>query len=128
MAVGPRWRSTAGSPTIDHNPFTLGVCAGDPDEGSAVLWTRLTQPDGSALDGGDVSVTWELADDEAFTSIVNSGEVVARADEAHSVHVVVDVDGPVSFRFRSGDAVSPIGRACFALHFTPRAGASPARP
>ena len=33
----------------DGNPFTLGVCAGDPDERSAVLWTRLTEPDGSAL-------------------------------------------------------------------------------
>jgi alkaline phosphatase D len=110
VAVTPRWRSTAGSAAIGHNPFTLGVCAGDPDERSAVLWTRLTQPDGSALDGGDISVTWELADDESFTSIVHQGEVVARADEAHSVHVIVDVDGPSFFRFRSGESVSPIGR------------------
>jgi alkaline phosphatase D len=92
------------------NPFALGVCAGDPDERSVVLWTRLTQPDGSALGGGDVAVTWELAEDEAFTSVVTFGETVASADEAHSVHAVVEVAGPSFYRFRSGDWTSPTGR------------------
>ena len=92
------------------NPFTLGVCAGDPDEHSAVLWTRLAQADGSPLGGDDVTVIWELADEESFTSISGSGEVVARADEAHSVHAVVDVAAPSFFRFRSGESTSPIGR------------------
>ena len=109
VAIAPRRRGAAGSPA-GANPFTLGVCAGDPDERSAVLWTRLTQPDGSALGGGDVTVTWELADDESFASITGSGEVTARADEAHSVHAVVDVAGPSFFRFRSGEWTSPIGR------------------
>jgi alkaline phosphatase D len=92
------------------NPFVLGVCAGDPDEHSAVLWTRLAQADGSLLGGDDVTVIWELADEESFTSISGSGEVVARADEAHSVHAVVDVAAPSFFRFRSGESTSPIGR------------------
>ena len=35
---------------------------------------------------------------------------VARADEAHSVHVVVDVPAPSFFRFRTGDWTSPTGR------------------
>ena len=63
VAITPRWRGAAGSPA-GANPFAVGVCAGDPDERSAVLWTRLTQPDGSALGGADLTVTWELADDE----------------------------------------------------------------
>jgi alkaline phosphatase D len=96
--------------SVDSNPFTLGVCSGEPDERSAVLWTRLTQPDGSPLGGDDVAVTWELADDEAFASIVDSGEVTARADEAHSVHAVVDLAGPAFFRFRSGQWTSGAGR------------------
>ena len=109
VAIVPRFGGRIGA-ALPANPFTLGACAGDPDERSAVLWTRLTQPDGSELGGGDVSVTWELADDESFTSVVASGEVVARAEEAHSVHAVVDVAGPALFRFRSGEWTSPIGR------------------
>ena len=109
-AIAPRFRRRVSLSTLDGNPFTLGVCAGDPDERSAVLWTRLAQPDGSALDDGDVAVTWEIADNESFASSVTWGEVVARADEAHSVHAVVDVTGPSFFRFRTGDWTSPIGR------------------
>jgi alkaline phosphatase D len=92
------------------NPFTLGVTSGDPDERSAVLWTRLTRPDGSFLGGDDVTVAWELAADEGFTSVAATGEVTARADEAHSVHAVVDVAGPSFFRFRTGQWTSAIGR------------------
>ena len=92
------------------NPFTLGVCAGDPDEQSAVLWTRLTEPDGSGYGGADVVVTWELAEDESFSSVVGTGDVIAITDEAHSVHAVVDVPGPSFFRFHTGEWTSPIGR------------------
>ena len=109
-AIAPRARHRVSLPTSGSNPFALGVCAGDPDERSAVLWTRLTNPDGSTLDADDVAVTWEIADDETFASSVTTGEVVARADEAHSLHVVVDVTGPSFFRFRAGDWTSPIGR------------------
>jgi alkaline phosphatase D len=109
-AIAPQLRHKVSSPASDGNPFTLGVCAGDPDERSAVLWTRLTQPDGAALDAGDVAVTWELADDDSFESGLSWGEVVTRADEGHSVHVVVDVTGPSFFRFHAGDSTSPIGR------------------
>jgi alkaline phosphatase D len=109
-AVVPRFRRRISSPALDGNPFTLGVCAGDPDERSAVLWSRLTEPDGSTLDIGDVAVTWEIAANESFASSVTWGEVVARADEAHSVHVVVDVTGPSFFRFRAGDWTSRTGR------------------
>lgn len=109
VAVVPRFdgRFSAAPST---NPFNLGVCAGDPDERSAVLWTRLTRPDGSAISSDDIAVSWELADDESFASVVVWGEAVARADEAHSVHAVVDVTGPSFFRFRSGDWTSPVGR------------------
>jgi alkaline phosphatase D len=108
VAIAPRLRR--GTSAGAGNPFTLGVCAGDPDDRSAVLWTRLTHPDGSALGGDDVAVTWELAGDESFTSVVASGEVTARAAEAHSVHALVDVAAPSFYRFHSGDWTSPTGR------------------
>jgi alkaline phosphatase D len=109
VAIAPRARS-AGSAAPADNPFALGVASGDPDARSAVLWTRLTRPDGSALGGADVAVTWELAADEAFTSVAATGEVTARAGEAHSVHAVVDLAAPSFFRFRTGRWTSATGR------------------
>ena len=53
---------------LPDDPFTLGVCAGDPDASSAVLWTRLTAVDGASLPAGDVVVTWELANDPDFSA------------------------------------------------------------
>jgi alkaline phosphatase D len=75
-----------------------------------VLWTRLTRPDGSPLGGDDIAVTWELAADEAFTSVEATGEITTHADEAHSVHAVVDVAGPLFYRFRTGPWTSATGR------------------
>jgi alkaline phosphatase D len=109
VAITPRVRAVRQAAPTD-NPFTLGVTSGDPDERSAVLWTRLTRPDGSPLGGDDIAVTWELAADEAFTSVEATGEVTTRADEAHSVHAVVDVARPLFYRFRTGQWTSATGR------------------
>jgi alkaline phosphatase D len=95
------------------SPFALGVTAGDPDETSAVLWTRLagplSGPDSSAVLADEVTVAWELADDAGFATVVDSGEMVALAAEGHSVHAVVELDGPRFYRFRAGDWTSPVG-------------------
>jgi alkaline phosphatase D len=56
---------------------------------------------------------WEIADDEAFMRNARSGKVVAGADLGHSVRVVVDglqANRPYFYRFRAGEAVSPVGR------------------
>ena len=47
-----------------------------------VLWTRLM---GAGLPP-TVPVRWEVADDESFTRLVASGEEIAEAEGAHSVH------------------------------------------
>lgn len=116
-SVGGRWtpvvaRSSpaAGAGPFDGNPFALGVTSGDPDHTSAVLWTRLTRVGGGVLDEPDVTVVWELADDEEFRGVLTWGEIVALADEGHSVHVVADLAGPAYFRFRAEDWTSPVGR------------------
>ena len=99
-----------------RDPFPLGVASGYPRPDGMVLWTRLA-PDPFAPDGGagedDLELRWEVAEDERFTRRVRSGRVVARADEAHSVHL--EVTGLRSgrdhfYRFRAGDALSPVGR------------------
>ena len=57
-----------------------------------VLWTRLA-PEPLAPDGGmppaAVPVSWEVARDEQFRTVVRSGTAYADPDWAHSVHVEV---------------------------------------
>jgi alkaline phosphatase D len=103
-------------PAFDRDPFTLGVTSGDPDATGTVLWTRLA-PDPLTPDGGMpgelIEVRWEVATDEAMQTIVQRGTTVATPQLAHSVHVEVDGLKPDRwywFRFRVGDAESPIGR------------------
>ena len=56
-----------------------------------VLWTRLApEPLGGGGAGPDaIVVRWELADDEGFGRIVQSGSVDAVPAWGHSVHVAV---------------------------------------
>ncbi|MFY8199794.1 MAG: alkaline phosphatase D family protein [Pirellula staleyi] len=98
------------------NPFTLGVASGDPDANSLVLWTKLA-PDPTTAQGGMnpemVPVSWEIAEDESMKNVVSSGIAVATPQLGHSVHVEVQGLKPARwywYRFRAGDAVSPIGR------------------
>lgn len=104
------------SPSFASEPFTLGVASGDPDHQSVVLWTRLApqplQP-GGGMPAKSIVVNWEVGTDESMTSIVASGVSVASPQLGHSVHVEVDGLRPDRwywYRFRAGDAYSPLGR------------------
>jgi len=108
--------SAASRPQPDRDPFTLGVASGMPRADSVVLWTRLA-PLPHEIAGGlpDVrlSVHWELAEDERFSRGLRTGVVTTHPEHAQSVHV--EVDGLRSgaaffYRFRVGDAISPVGR------------------
>jgi alkaline phosphatase D len=112
LARTPRWAA---------DPFSLGVASGAPRPDGFVLWTRLAPEPLSAnpatpggMTGADVPVTYEIASDEAMRDIVRRGIADAEAAYAWSVHA--DVSGlqpgrPYWYRFLSGDAVSPVGRA-----------------
>jgi len=100
---------------ITGNPFTLGVASGSPTFDSVVLWTRLHILGflGASLRRDPVTVRWEVAHDDQFTRIVQSGQVIALPELAHSVHVEVlglEADRWYFYRFMVGDAVSPVGR------------------
>lgn len=106
------------------DPFTLGVASGEPAVDGVVLWTRLA-PNPLADDGRGgmptrpVDVECEIADDEAFTRVVQRGIVTATPDSAHSVHVELGGLRPGAeyfYRFRADGAVSPAGRTCTAPH------------
>ncbi len=97
-------------------PFTLGVASGYPTAFGAVIWTRLA-PVPLAPDGGmpplTVPVSWEVATDERFRSVVRSGTEYATPDWGHSVHVEVgglEADRPYWYRFTAMGQQSPVGR------------------
>ena len=105
-------RSAWAQARLGADPFTLGVASGSPTHDSVVLWTRLIGlPSGGA--GAEVSVRWEVADDDQFSRTVQSGQTPAVAALAHSVHAEVTGLAPdrwYFYRFRVGEAVSPVGR------------------
>jgi alkaline phosphatase D len=131
LAVGAAAVSLPGSPTramdgapfhqrlvrpqFAGTPFTLGVASGDPLPDGIVLWTRLASDplNGGGMTDVSVAVRWELAADEGFTKIIQSGSETATAALAHSVHADVAGLQPSTvyyYRFKAGDEISPTGR------------------
>ncbi|HET8745768.1 MAG TPA: alkaline phosphatase D family protein [Ramlibacter sp.] len=111
-AAGTLWlpRSAWSQPRLPEQPFALGVASGSPTATSVVLWTRLA---GTELPRGPVTLRWEVAEDEGFARIVQSGQAQALPELAHSVHVEVQGLAPdrwYSYRFMTGPWVSPVGR------------------
>jgi alkaline phosphatase D len=100
-----------------RDPFSLGVASGYPRADGFVLWTRLAPTPllpGGGVPPEPVAVHWEIAHDERFTRLAQSGNCTADPRWAHSVHV--EVRGlasarPYWYRFRCGDARSAVGRA-----------------
>ncbi|MGJ7578700.1 alkaline phosphatase D family protein [Variovorax sp. RHLX14] len=79
--------------------FAFGVASGDPLTDRVILWTHAKIPDSTA----DVTLTWQVATDAAFASVVGSGTVTA--SETASFTAKVDVTGLVAgasyfYRFR----------------------------
>src|SRR3954451_11278757 len=101
--------------TLARDPFANGIASGDPLPDGVVLWTRLVMdplvPDGrGGMPSRTVEVDWQLAADEAFRTVVRSGTVTARPEQAHSVHVEVDGLQPgreYFYRFRAEGSLSP---------------------
>src|SRR5688572_13983340 len=118
------WRVT-NRPRFADYPFELGVASGDPTSTGGVLWTRLApkplEPDGG-MAGPRVVVSWEVASDDGFRTIVKQGRATAAAELSYTIHIDVDGLEPdrwYFYRFTAGDAQSPVGR----LRTTPPAGA-----
>jgi len=104
------------SVAFKDDPFTLGVASGDPSPSGVVLWTRLAprplEPGGGLLPK-DIEVVWEVANDESMRQVVAHGSTIATPQLGHSVHVEVEnllPDRWYWYRFRAGDAESPVGR------------------
>lgn len=105
------------NPVFRDYPFQLGVASGDPAPDGFVIWTRLA-PDPLNIDYGmpaaAVEVSWEVAADDRFRQIVQSGSALARPELGHSVHVEVaglEPNRPYWYRFVAGRERSLWGRA-----------------
>ena len=113
----PRLLRGSEQPLADY-PFALGISSGFPTHRSVVLHTRLAidplDVEGlGAMPAQDVPLRWELARDERFRRNVRRGEILARADAAHSARVVVDGLEPARdyyYRFIAGMQASVTGR------------------
>lgn len=102
-------------PQFSSDPFVAGVASGDPTEEGVVLWTRLIPDPGREQDWQreSIAVDWQIASDEGFGRIVRSGRELADPEFGHSVHVDVTGLQPNRwywYRFKSGAAISPVGR------------------
>ena len=102
-------------PVFAQDPFQLGVASGDPTSDGVVLWTRLAiDPlNGGGMKPESYEVKWEVAADEGFQQIVQSGTELATPQLGHSVHVELSRLKPDAwywYRFHAGDAVSRIGK------------------
>lgn len=101
---------------FNTDPFTLGVASGYPTANSVVLWTRLAisplEPDGG-MGHESIEVLWEIAYDEKFMRIAQSGTALAVLEWSHSVHAEpknLQAGYDYFYRFTAGGLRSPIGR------------------
>ncbi|PJE98512.1 alkaline phosphatase [Streptomyces carminius] len=100
----------------DGPVFAHGVASGDPLPDGVLLWTRVT-PSADAVPGSGrgeaVEVSWEIAEDRGFSSVVASGRVTATAASDHTVRADVRGLRPATayhYRFTAAGVRSPAGR------------------
>ena len=115
LIAGAACQSYPGSkPTFYTDPFTLGVASGDPLADGVVIWTRLApDPFDDQAIKDDIKVGWEVSENERFDRIVRSGQTLATAQLAHSVHIEVTglrPDRHYFYRFIVEGIFSPTGR------------------
>nr|WP_258396413.1 alkaline phosphatase D family protein [Streptomyces sp. Amel2xB2] len=108
--------AASGAYAAEGPAFLHGVASGDPLPDGVLLWTRVT-PSPEAVPGsgkgGSTTVTWEVAEDEDFGTVVAHGTAKAEAASDHTVKADVRglaADTAYWFRFSAGDVRSPAGR------------------
>jgi alkaline phosphatase D len=90
-------------------PFYHGVASGDPLPDRVILWTRVTPEDSMK----SISVKWEIAEDEKFTSIYKTDTVNTTPARDYTVKVDVDALQPdhiYYYRFTALGKTSITGR------------------
>ena len=97
----------SGRPEKPSISFDHGIASGDPLRDRVILWTRVSGQ------SRPVTVTWQIARDEAFQDIVGAGRLTTDAGRDHTVKVEATGLDPATdywYRFRAGEITSPAGR------------------
>ena len=87
--------------------FNHGIASGDPLTDAIILWTRLTPSS-----DGEVTVSWEIALDQAFTQLVSTGNTTTNAARDYTVKVdAIGLSASTTYyyRFISNGTTSSIG-------------------
>ncbi|WP_459181371.1 alkaline phosphatase D family protein [Streptomyces sp.] len=115
-ALIPLVATAAHAQTSTAPAFLHGVASGDPLPDGILLWTRVTPtPEavpGSGL-GADAEVSWTIAADRAFNSVVATGSTTATSASDHTVKADIRGLKPATdywFSFSSGGVDSPSAR------------------
>ena len=108
-STGAALTACGGGDAPEPPRFDYGIASGDPLSDRVILWTHA-QFSGF---NDDVPLTWEVASDAAFASMVATGSAKAAAAAGHTVKV--DAGGlragtDYFFRFRWGQHSSPVGK------------------
>jgi alkaline phosphatase D len=109
LATAPLLSACGGSDSADMVQFNYGVASGDPLSGAVILWTHA-KPQNS---NDAVELSYEVATDVNFTSVVSRGTAVATEATSHTAKVDATGLSPATeyfYRFKSGVWISPIGR------------------
>jgi alkaline phosphatase D len=90
-------------------PFYHGVASGDPLDDRVIIWTRVTPVDSVSK----ISVTWQMAEDEAFSTVYKTDTVSTSPLRDYTVKVDVLGLKPgrhYYYRFSALGATSMVGR------------------
>lgn len=116
VLAGPLAAALPARAATDMPAFLHGVASGDPLPDGILLWTRVTPTaeatPGSGL-GPDTEVSWVVAKDKAFTTVVAKGSTTATAGSDHTVKADIRGLEPATdywFRFSAEGTDSPVAR------------------
>jgi alkaline phosphatase D len=108
-ATGSALAACVPAAAVRRGDFSHGVASGDPLADRVILWTRYLPADAAP----EAAITWQMARDAGFSTILRQGEATARAAADYTVKV--DAEGlepgqSYFYRFLAGDRASPVGR------------------
>ncbi|MFC7291449.1 alkaline phosphatase D family protein [Hirschia litorea] len=108
LACSPKPKPTPFKADNSANTIFLhGVASGDIQHTSLVIWTRISTASET------VEVDWELASDQDFNTIIQTGTTSTNADKDFTVKVIpenLEAGSTYFYRFKALNATSPIGR------------------
>lgn len=109
-ALLPQALTGCGGSTPQPSEFRYGVASGDPLADRVILWTHARIPQSTEA----VALTWQVATDAGFASIVRSGQATAGAETGFTLKIdATGLTAGTSYHYRFIDGagvVSPVGQ------------------